>query len=76
MVARFLLDLREMNSGKVVVDDAVATSSSLSNSMTFEAAVNPALSASSDLGTKPRRRGRRPFDDTSLFKEVRLLDMY
>lgn len=76
MVARFLLDLREMNSGKVVVDNTIATSVSHSNTMPFEAAVNPAFSASSDLPTKPRRRGRRPFDNTSLFKDFADQEVY
>ena len=68
MVARFLLDLREMNNGKVVVNNTIATSVSLSNTMPFEVAANPALSG--DHRAKPRRRrGHHGFDDTSLFQD-------
>lgn len=70
MVARFLLDLREMNS---VFDISIATSA---DTMPFEAAVNPALSACSDLRTRPRIRGRHLFDDTSLFKDFADQEVY
>ncbi|KAE9410086.1 hypothetical protein BT96DRAFT_931551 [Gymnopus androsaceus JB14] len=70
MVARFLLDLREMNNGKVVVNNTIAASVSLSNTMPFEVAANPALSTSGDHRAKPRRRrGHHGFDDTSLFQD-------